>query len=89
MQNQRIKNTAKKTQLSESEDRIRKEGKIYFCYLQHQYILIYINAYISVGILHNPGQKATSTEIDIARNNVIAAYKLLQKKRKEENIHNN
>jgi hypothetical protein len=38
------------------------------------------------GTLYNPGQKATGKELEATRNKVIAAYKELQKKRKEENM---
>ena len=58
MQQQRTK----VVKLSESEEKIRKEGTLY-----------------------NPGQKATNKELETTRKNVIAAYKQLQKKRKDDN----
>lgn len=38
------------------------------------------------GTLYNPGQKATGKELEAARNKVIAAYKLVQKKRKNDSM---
>jgi hypothetical protein len=38
------------------------------------------------GTLYNPGQKATNKELEMTRKKVIAAYKQLQKKRKDDHM---